>query len=64
MNVSSDASNKGENDEYTGNGDDDANSETQEGNSQQEIGKGIEARQSKKDGKGPQGEEHPIRKQG
>jgi len=60
--VSSDASNKGENDEHTGNDDRDRDPEEREGH--QEIGEGDEARESKKDSEGTQGEEHPIRQQG
>src|SRR5688572_681016 len=48
-------------DEYTGS--DDGNSEIQEGESQQEIGKGDEGSESKKDGEGTQGQGHQLRKQ-
>jgi hypothetical protein len=53
MNVSSDASNKGENDEYTGNGDRDHDPEEGE---EQERGKGDEACESE------EGEETPSRR--
>src|SRR6186713_2733927 len=61
MNVSSDASNKGENDEYTGNGDRDHDPEEGE---EQESGKGDEACESEEGDESAQGEEHPVRQQG
>src|SRR5688572_6752313 len=64
MNVSSDALNTKENNEERTGNDGDRNSETQEGEGQQEIDKGDEASKGEESREGNQAEEHPIWQQG